>query len=211
MLAVDFKQSSSRCDLPNTANVPVLVEYSLVNEFTVNRVLEVGPDDELAKVNLAKSAQYMIHGSIFTYTRLNCHNGARGDNTAESEVGEELVGVLTVLATASVVGVHAEMVAETMGEEGGRSAGSKNLVLVTLEDAEGQEAVNGNGVGEDVELVVVDAALEARAGLVLHLEGNVVNLSGFLGELAADGECAGLEPGRRMLARAQDGACRDGK
>lgn len=70
-----------------------------------------------------------------TYTRLNSDNTVSGDNAAQSQVGEQLVGVGTVLATASVVAVQSQMVTETVGEKGSAGASSQDLVLVALEDA----------------------------------------------------------------------------
>ncbi len=87
--------------------------------------------------------------------------------------------------------VHAEVVTEAVGEKGSRGASLENFVLVALEDAELEKTLNGNGVGEDVEVVVVDAALETCARLVLHLEDDIVNSLGLLGKLAANGERAG--------------------
>lgn len=42
-------------DIPDTANVPVLVEHLRVNVLCVDGILEVGTDDEVAKVDLQTS------------------------------------------------------------------------------------------------------------------------------------------------------------
>lgn len=126
-----------------------------------------------------------------TYARLDSNDRVGGNNAAQPQVGEKLVGVLAVLAAAGVVAVHAEVVSEAVWEKGSRGASLENFVLVALENTEFEETLNGNGVSEDVEVIVVDAALETRARLVLHLEDDVVNSLGLFGKLAANGECAG--------------------
>lgn len=88
--------------------------------------------------------------------------------------------------------VHAEVMTEAVREESSAGASGKDLVSVALEDTELEEAINGNLVGLDMEVVVQHAALEALGGVLVHLVDNVVDVAGFLGEFTADGECSGL-------------------
>ena len=130
---------------------------------------------------------------VSTYTRLNSDNTAGRDNAAQSQVGEQLVGVGTVLATASVVAVESEMVTEAVGEEGSGGASSHDFVHVALEDANVEQALHGNLVGKNVRLVIVDTTLEGSSGFLFHLEDNVVNVERLLGEFAVERECASLK------------------
>lgn len=43
-------------DLPNAANIPVLVQYGLVDVFAVLGIFQEGNDDEVAEINLSRSA-----------------------------------------------------------------------------------------------------------------------------------------------------------
>lgn len=128
-----------------------------------------------------------------TYSRLVGNNTASGNDTTQSQVGEQLVLVSVVRVAADVVGIETEVVTQTVGEEGGAGTGSKDLILVALEDTKTQQAINGNLVSENVGVVPVDASLEDGGGVLLHLQDNVVDVAGLLGELAREGECTGLK------------------
>ena len=90
------------------------------------------------------------------------------------------------------MGVHAQVVAQAMGEEGLAGPGLEDLVLVALEDAQGQQTVDGNLVGQDVGIFPVHAGLDDGNALLLHLVDDVVDLATLLGELAIEGECPRL-------------------
>lgn len=156
----------------NTAHVPVLGEHIGVNVLAVLGVLQVRIDDELAKVD----------------TGLNSHNTTSGNLASQAQVLEDDIGVLAVVVTASVVGIHAQVVSQAVGEEGLAGSGLEDLVLVALEDADGQQAVNGNLVGQDVGVFPVHAGLEDGHGLFLHLEDDVVNVATLFGKLAVERE-----------------------
>lgn len=128
-----------------------------------------------------------------TYSGLVGNNTASGNNAAQSQVGEQLVLVGVVGVAADVVGIQAEVMSQTVGEEGSAGASSKDLVLVALEDTKTQQAVNGNLVSENVSVVPVDASLEDGGGVFLHLQDNVVDVARLCGEFAREGECTGLK------------------
>lgn len=129
--------------------------------------------------------------SIFvgeTYTRLDSHNTAGGNLAAQTQVLEDDVGVLAVGVAAGVVGVHAQVVAQAVGEEGLARPGLEDFILVALEDAQGKQAVDGNLVGQDVGVFPVHAGLDDGDALLLHLVDDVVDLAALLGKLAVEGE-----------------------
>lgn len=128
-----------------------------------------------------------------TYTRLDSYNTAGGNLAAQTQVLEDDVGVLAVGVAAGVVSVHAQVVAQAVGEEGLAGPGLEDLILVALEDAQGQKPVDGNPVGQDVGVFPAHAGLDDGDALLLHLVDNVVDFAALLGELAVEGECPCLE------------------
>lgn len=127
-----------------------------------------------------------------TYTRLNSHNSAGGNLASQAQVLEDDIGVLAVVVAAGVVRVHAQVVAQAVGEEGLADPGVEDVVLVALEDAQRQQAVNGNLVGQHVGVFPVHAGLDDGNALLLHLVDDVVDFAGLLGELAVEGKGSGL-------------------
>lgn len=127
-----------------------------------------------------------------TYTRLDSDDSAGGNLASQTQVLEDDIGVLAVVVAASVVRVHAQVVAQAVGKKGLADAGVEDVVLVALEDAESQQAVNGNLVGEEVGVFPVHACLDDGNALLLHLVDDVVDFAGLLGELAVEGKGSGL-------------------
>lgn len=127
-----------------------------------------------------------------TYTGLNSHNSAGGNLASQAQVLEDDIGVLAVVVAAGVVRVHAQVVAQAVGEEGLADPGVEDVVLVALEDAQRQQAVNGNLVGQHVGVFPVHAGLDDGNALLLHLVDDVVDFAGLLGELAVEGKGSGL-------------------
>ena len=84
--------------------------------------------------------------------------------------------------------VHAEVVPQPMREESNTRPRLENLLLVALEDADGVQPVNGNLVGQKMDIVPHDALLQGGCAVQLHLQHDVVDLAGLLAELARDGE-----------------------
>lgn len=78
----------------------------------------------------------MDHQGVGTYTGLNGNNSAGGNLASQTQVLEDDIGVLAVVVAASVVGVHAKVVAQAVGEESLADSGVEDLVLVALEDAQ---------------------------------------------------------------------------
>lgn len=112
--------------------------------------------------------------------------------TAQSQVTEHLVLVVGVGVTASVVSVHAQVVTQAVREKGSAGSGIENLLGIALENAEGQQSINGNLVGVEVEVIPEHATLDELGGFLLHAEDNVVNVSRLLGKLASQGKGSGL-------------------
>lgn len=90
------------------------------------------------------------------------------------------------------MGVHAEEVAEAVGEEGDGGARLEDFVngVVGFEDAELLEALDEDFVGEEVGDFPVEVGAEDADGFVLHAEDDLVDGEGFGGEGAADGVAA---------------------
>lgn len=198
-------------NLPNTTDVPVLLKYGCVNVLAVHGVFKIWLDDEVAKVNLpvvlAKRRQPKRRAEVeVTYARLDSDDGTSGNMTTQSQVAEHLVFVVGVRVAASVMGVHAQVMSETVGEEGSACAGVENLFGVSLENAEGKKSINGNLVSMEVQVVPEHAALDEFCTFLLHSQDNIVDVSGFLGEFASQrkGSClkvtyvSPLEPERRV-------------
>lgn len=127
-----------------------------------------------------------------TYTRLDGHNSAGGNLASQTQVLEDDIGVLAVVVAASVVSVHTKVVAQAVGEEGLADSGVEDVVLVALEDAQSQQAVNGDPVGQDVCIFPVHAGLDNCNALLLHLVDDVVDLAALLGEFAVERKGSGL-------------------
>lgn len=132
------------------------------------------------------------HSGAMTYTGLDGDNCALGNLASQTQVLEEDIRVLAVVVAASVVRVHAQVVAQAVGEKGLADSGVENLLPVALEDAQRQQAGNGMLVGQDVGLFPVHVGLDHVDDLLLHLEDDVVDFAGLLGEFAVEGKGSGL-------------------
>lgn len=111
---------------------------------------------------------------------------------SQAQVLEDDIGVLAVVVAAGIVRVHAQIVAQAVGEKGLAGSGVEDVVLVALEDAQRQQAVNGNLVGQHVGVFPVHAGLDDGDALLLHLVDDVVDCAGLPGELAVEGKGSGL-------------------
>lgn len=111
-----------------------------------------------------------------TYAWLDCDNTAGRNFASQTEVPENLIRVLAVVVAAGVVGIHAQVVSQPVREEGLADTGVEDFVLVTLEDAKRQEAVDGDLVSKDVKVIPHHAGLDGGNAFLLHLVCNFVNL-----------------------------------
>lgn len=150
----------------------------------MRRVFEIRVDNEFAEVDLPRLVAVPINFTCTTYTRLNCDNAAAGDLASHAQVSEHLVLVGKVGVASCVVSVHAEVVAQAVGEEGSAGASLEDFVLVALENTSLEQTVNGNLVGKKMDVVPEDARLEDLYALFLHLEDSLVDVTRFLGEFA---------------------------
>lgn len=124
-------------NLPNTTDVPVLVEHSSVDVLAVDVIIKIWLDDEVAKVNLSLSELTVkpIPGKK-TYTGLNSDNCTGRHVAAQSQVAEQLVWVVGVGVAAGVVRVHAQVVPQAVREKGSARSGVEDLLGVALENAQ---------------------------------------------------------------------------
>ena len=88
--------------------------------------------------------------------------------------------------------VHAEVVAKAVGEESSTRSRFEDLLFVTLEDSDLEQAINGNLVSGKVDIFPLNASLDQANAMLLHFENNVVNLPGFLGEFSRNREGSSL-------------------
>lgn len=82
-----------------------------------------------------------------------------------------------------------------MWVEGDARATAQDLVLITSENSQFQQSVDGDLVGQQMDVVPEDVGAQGIDAGELHLQDNVVDGAGFGCEFAAYGECA------RLLAR----------
>lgn len=74
------------------------------------------------------------------------------------------------------MGIHAEIVTETVREKGGTGSSLKDLIGVTLEHSDLEQAIDGDFVGSDMYIFPLNVSLEHGNALLLHFQNNVVNL-----------------------------------
>jgi hypothetical protein len=144
--------------------------------------------------------------SCSTYSGLNGNHTAAGKVASHAQVSEELVLILVVGVTTSVMGVHAEIVAQTMRQEGSACTGLEDLILVSLQNTDGEETINGNLVSEQMHVIPQNTLLEHCYAIILHLENNLVDLTRLLGKLARQGKGSGLGNVRSVSTQACTGS-----
>ncbi|KAI6772902.1 hypothetical protein HG530_003860 [Fusarium avenaceum] len=135
----------------------VLFQNILIDELAVRRVFEIRIDNKLAEVDLS---------------RLNCDNAAARNVASHAQVSEHLILVGEVGVASCVVSVHAEVMAQSVREEGSAGASLEDLVLVALENASLEQTVNGNFVGKKMNIIPEDARLE-DFGVVVPLATSI--------------------------------------
>lgn len=144
--------------------------------------------------------------SSTTHSGLNGNHTAAGKVASHAQVSEELVLILVVGVTTSVMSVHAEIVAQTMREESSTCTGLEDLILVALQDTDGEETINGNLVSEQVHVIPQNTLLEHFYAIILHLENNLVDLTRLLGKFTRQGKCSGLGNVRSVSTQAYTGS-----
>lgn len=85
---------------------------------------------------------------------------------------------------------QADVVAEPVWEECGDGAGLGNLANVTLENAQLEEADDGDGCGVEVQLVELDAGLDFADTFLLHRLDEVVDCRALGRKATLDGQRA---------------------
>lgn len=144
--------------------------------------------------------------SSSTYSGLNGNHTAAGKVASHAQVSEELVLILVIGVTTSVMSIHAEIVAQTMRQEGSAGTGLEDLILVALQNTDGKETINGNLVGKQVHVIPQNTLLEHCYAIILHLENNLVDLTRLLGKLARQGKGSGLGNVRSVSTQACTGS-----
>lgn len=134
-----------------------------------------------------------------TYTRLNGDDTTSGESPPQSQVTEKDVLVGLVRVATSVVGVHAKIVAQPMGEERSAGAGLEDVLRIALQDSQLEQPVDSNLVSNKMDVVPQLAGLDLGHGIDLHLVDDVVDLAGFFGEFAVEGECTCLVQVSRLM------------
>ena len=93
-----------------------------------------------------------------------------------------------------------DVMAQAVGIEGRAGSELVDLVRVTLEDSQLQKPLDGDLVGQDVEIVHLDAGLESRNTRLLHFLHDLVDRFGLLaGPGSGNGECAGHVAGVELV------------
>lgn len=81
---------------------------------------------------------------------------------------------------------------QPMREERDARARLHDLLLLALQDPDSKQSLNGDLVRAEVHVVPEDPRLEHGDALGRHAKGDVVDGAGLGGELAREGERAGL-------------------
>ena len=160
---------------PHSAHSPVAIEDVRSDVARMARVGEEGLDDEAAEID----------------PRLDSDDAPGRQFPTHPEVLEVRVCIGVVRMAAGVVGVQSEVVAEAVGEEG--DAGLRLVYLFgrSGQDTQLQEPSDGDLVGVHVHVFPLDAFAQHIDAFFLHPQHDLVYLSAFLAELAADGKCPG--------------------
>jgi hypothetical protein len=127
-----------------------------------------------------------------THSRLNRNDTTRRQLPTDPQVAEQFICILVVRVTARVMSVHAEVVAQAVREESHTRARLENVFLVSFQDAQGEEAVNGDLVCSEVHVVPQDTFLEHVGGDALHLEDYIVDGPALRAEFAGYRKGSGL-------------------
>ena len=163
-------------------------------------VFEIRIDDEFAKVDLKGelvTAIKMFCWRWGAYTRLDGDDTASGQLSSHAQVSEQLILVGKVGVATSIVGVHAKVVTQTVRKESSACASLEDLILVALQNTCLEQTVDGNLVGQHVDVVPENTFLEDVYAGLLHLENRFVNVARLFGEFARERECSCL----RLLER----------
>lgn len=88
---------------------------------------------------------------------------------------------------------HSQVVAQTMREECNTSSVFQDLILIAFEDSKLEQAINGDSVSMEMNIIPQDSFFQRVGGVFLHLENDIIDLSAFLAELSINRECSRLD------------------
>ena len=135
-----FRYLRVRGTLP--ANSVITVEPGI---YFCNFIIEPFLKDE-------KHAKY-IDAEVLERYWLNGNNTVGRKSSTHTKIAKHGVLVRVVGVAASIVRVHAQIMPQTVRKEGDACTAGENLVLISLKDAQFQQAINGNLVGQNMDVI----------------------------------------------------------